>query len=261
MPTIRSGDADIFYETQGDGDPILWIMGLGLDSRMMLMFTTAFPQYRNIVIDNRGTGRSSVPPGPYSMPQMATDAIAVLDDLGIGSARVIGMSLGGAIAQHVAIAAPSRVSSLALCCTWAGPNEWLRRLNELSLLEAEAVGYDAILKHTLLLLFSPKFVIEQAQTVQMFEEMGKQMVAPMEPFFAQVAAAMAHDARTPLASLSIPTLIMAGRRDVFVPPELSAELNAIIPGSTLKTYDGGHAFMLEDVVNFNADLTAWFAKG
>lgn len=259
MPTIRSGDADIYYETQGEGDPVLWIMGLGLDSRMMLMFTAAFPQYRNIVVDNRGTGRSSAPPGPYAMDQMASDALAVLNELGVDSVRVIGMSLGGAIAQHVALKAPDRVRSLTLCCTWPGPNEWIRRLNELSLLEAEAVGYEAILKHTLLLLFSPKFVIERPEMVQMFEDMGKQMVAPMEPFFAQIAAAMGHNVREPLKSLSIPTLIMAGRRDTFVPPELSEELHALIPGSTLKVYEGGHAFMLEDAAAFNADLTAWLA--
>lgn len=259
MPTIRSGDADIYYETQGDGEPVLWIMGLGLDSRMMLMFTAAFPQYRNIVIDNRGTGRSSVPPGPYSMDQMATDALAVLDELDVASARVIGMSLGGAIAQHVAVKAPQRVSRLTLCCTWAGPNEWIRRLNELSMLEAEAVGYEAILKHTLLLLFSPKLVIERPEMVQMFEDMGKQMVAPMEPFFAQVAAAMEHNTREALKSLAVPTLIMAGRRDVFVPPELSEELHTLISGSTLKVYEGGHAFMLEDAMAFNADLGAWLA--
>ncbi|HEX9697543.1 MAG TPA: alpha/beta fold hydrolase [Actinomycetota bacterium] len=260
MPSIRVGDADIYYESHGEGEPVVWIMGLGLDSRMMLMFTAAFPQYRNIVIDNRGTGRSSVPPGPYSMDQMSVDVLAVMDDLGVEQVRVIGMSLGGAIAQHVAVAAPNRIRSLTLCCTWAGPNEWIRRLNELALLEAEAVGYDAILKHTLLLLFSPKFVIERPEMVQMFEDMGKQMVAPMEPFFSQIEAAMSHDVREPLASLRVPTLIMAGRRDTFVPPELSEELQKLIPGSTLKVYEGGHAFMLEDAAAFNADLTAWLAE-
>jgi len=260
MPSVRVGDADIYYETHGEGDPVVWIMGLGLDSRMMMMFTAAFPQYRNVVIDNRGTGRSSVPPGPYSMDQMSADVLTVMDDLQIEQARVIGMSLGGAIAQHVAVQVPQRVRSLTLCCTWAGPNEWIRRLNELALLEAEAVGYEAILKHTLLLLFSPKFIIERPEMVQMFEDMGKQMVAPMEPFFSQIAAAMSHDVREKVKTLSVPTMIMAGRRDTFVPPELSDELHALIPGSTLKVYEGGHAFMLEDAQSFNADLTAWLAQ-
>ncbi len=260
MPIVNSGDAQIYYEVHGEGEPVLWIMGLGLDSRMMLMFTSAFPQYRNIVLDNRGSGRSSTPPGPYTMEAMAGDAIAVLDDCGVDRARVIGMSLGGAIAQRVALAAPDRVQSLTLCCTWAGPNEWMRRLNELGVMMAEKVGYEAVLKHTLMLLFSPKFVIDQAQSVQMFEDMGRAMVAPMDPFFDQVAAAMGHDTRALLPQLSMPVLVMAGRRDTFVPPELSEEIAALIPRSTLKIFEGAHAFMLEDGAAFNAELSAFLAS-
>lgn len=259
MPVVRSGDADIFYDLSGDGEPVLWIMGLGLDSQMMRMFTANFPQFRNIVLDNRGAGRSSAPAGPYSMSQMAADAVAVLDACAVASARVVGMSLGGAIAQELAVTHPDRVSSLVLCCTWAGPNEWIRRLGELAMLEADKVGFDAILKHTLLLLFSPKFVIEQPQSVAMFEELGRAMVSPMEPFFAQVTAALSHDVRDRLPAISAPTLVMAGKRDTFVPPELSEEIAGLIGGSKLEMFEGGHAFMLEDAAAFSRTLAAFLS--
>lgn len=259
MPIVSSDGAQIYYESHGDGDPVLWIMGLGLDSRMTLMLTAAFPQFRNVVLDNRGAGRSSAPPGAYSMGQMGRDALAVLDDAGIERAHVVGMSLGGAIAQHLALDAPERVRSLTLACTWAGPNEWTRRLAEIALPMADKLGYEMLLKHTLLLIFSTRFVIEQPQMVRMFEDMGNAMVAPMEPFFSQVEAALAHDVRDRIGTLAMPVLILAGRHDIFVPTALQEELARLIPGSTLQVLDGGHAFMLEDAGTFNAALSTFFA--
>lgn len=259
MPIVQSDGAEIYYESHGDGEPVLWIMGLGLDSRMMLLFTAAYPQYQNIVLDNRGAGRSSVPEGPYTTDQMARDAIAVLDACQVESARVVGVSLGGAIAQKVALFAPDRVRSLTLCCTFAGTNEWHRRLNELGLLMAEKIGFEAVLKNTIVLLFSPRFMIEQPQLVAAFEEMGRQMAAPLEPFFHQVAASQSHDTRDDLPSLTMPVLVMGAKRDIFVPPELSEEIASLIPHAKLQMFEGGHAFMLEDSAAFHAALTEFLA--
>ncbi|MHB8513452.1 MAG: alpha/beta fold hydrolase [Actinomycetota bacterium] len=260
MPTVAHDGAEIYYESHGEGEPVVWIMGLGLDSRMMLMFTQSFKQYRNIVLDNRGAGRSSVPPGPYTTEQMAGDVLAVMDDCGVDRARVVGISLGGAIAQEVALKAPQRLRSLTLCCTFAGPNEWHRRLDELGQLMAEKIGFEAVLKNTILLLFTPKFVIEQPAMVQMFEEMGRQFAAPLEPFFHQAAASQTHDTRQRLGSLKMPVLVMGAKRDTFVPPELSAEIAALIPESKLEMFESGHAFMLEEPDRFNAVLGEFLAE-
>src|SRR5687768_18611927 len=100
MPMVRSGDADIAYDLTGQGDPLLMIMGFLSDARMWILQTAAFsPHYTCITFDNRGVGRSSSPPGPYSMEQMAADADAVPDDGGIGRRPGLGISMGGGVAQ------------------------------------------------------------------------------------------------------------------------------------------------------------------
>src|ERR1041385_5733358 len=116
MPIVRSGDADINYTVHGEGPPVLLIMGLAAGSQMWMLQLPALEAagFQAITFDNRGVGASSAPPGPYTMEQMAADGIAVLDVLGIDKAHVVGISMGGAIAQHLALKAPERVRSLML---------------------------------------------------------------------------------------------------------------------------------------------------
>src|SRR5690349_21090444 len=131
MPSIGAEGAEIYYETTGDGDPLVLIMGLGADMRGWAMQSAAFAEhYRVVMIDNRGVGKSSLAAPPYTTKQMAMDTLAVLDDAGIERAHVLGVSLGGAIAQELAIAAPGRIRSLALGSTWAGPSVWRSRIRE-----------------------------------------------------------------------------------------------------------------------------------
>src|SRR5579859_5674192 len=120
MAFVENQGARIYWDEQGTGAPILLIMGLGATSDWW--WRTRPPltaRYRTIALDNRGAGRSDVPPGPYSIPQMASDAAAVLDAAGIESAHVFGVSMGGMIAQEFALQHPQRVWSLILGCTAA----------------------------------------------------------------------------------------------------------------------------------------------
>src|SRR5580704_4755103 len=124
MPYVSSGGSNIYWEESGAGEPLLLIMGLGYSLEMWHRSRPALSAvYRTIVFDNRGVGRSDVPPGPYSIAQMASDAAAVLDAAGIESAHVFGMSMGGMIAQEFALQYPKRVRSLILGCTAAGGPE------------------------------------------------------------------------------------------------------------------------------------------
>src|SRR5438132_374730 len=131
MQTLRSGDATIAYEVAGDGDPLLMIMGLAADRRMWMLQLPVFtPHYRCITFDNRGVGDSSAPPGPFSMEQMAADALAVLDEAGVERAHVLAISMGGAIAQHLALKAPERIRSMVLASTWCSKNAYTQRMAE-----------------------------------------------------------------------------------------------------------------------------------
>src|SRR5271170_6367611 len=121
MPTTPSAGTSIYWEQSGAGDPVLLIMGLGYARQMWFRTRPALEaHYRTIVFDNRGVGQSDVPPGPYSIAQMAADAAAVLDAAGVERAHVFGVSMGGMIAQEFAIANPNRVDSLILGCTACG---------------------------------------------------------------------------------------------------------------------------------------------
>src|SRR6266852_2746916 len=100
MPFVENHGAKIYWDEQGQGDPILLIMGLSYSSDMWYRTRPVLAaEYRTIALDNRGVGRSDVPTGPYSIPLMASDAAAVLDASGVGSAHVYGVSMGGMIAQ------------------------------------------------------------------------------------------------------------------------------------------------------------------
>ena len=132
MGEIRTSDGvHIAYDTWGarDGSPVLMIQGLGMNARAWALQRGAFGRnHRCVAIDNRGTGHSDAPPGPYDLVRMAQDAIEVLDAEQIPRAHVVGASMGGVIAQILGVVYPDRVHSLTLACTACRHHTWRREL-------------------------------------------------------------------------------------------------------------------------------------
>jgi pimeloyl-ACP methyl ester carboxylesterase len=121
MPTTKVGDISIYYEIHGKGEPLLLIMGYGGNSARWFSVLDDFSkEYRVVVFDNRGTGRSDKPNVPYTIKMMAGDAVGLLDAIGIDAAHVFGVSMGGMIAQEYALSYPDRLMSLILGCTSCG---------------------------------------------------------------------------------------------------------------------------------------------
>jgi len=254
MPTIRSGDADIFYEATGDGEPVLLIMGLGADSRMWMLQTPVFSsRYRCISLDNRGVGRSSAPEGSYTTEQMAGDALAVLDAAEIERAHIVGISLGGAIAQQVALKAPERVRSLTLAATWCARNPYTERMAEVGRAVA-SIGDQVLIRSALLWTFSPGTIIGNAALLDQIERVAADLHPSPEAFLRQLDAVVAHDTVASLGSLTMPALVMIARRDIMVPPELGHQVAAAIPGAEVVELEGGHAFNMESVAEFNTAI-------
>jgi len=243
MPSIGADGAEIYYETTGDGDPLVLIMGLGADMRGWAMQSAPFAEhYRVVMIDNRGVGKSSLAPPPYTTKQMAMDTLAVLDDAGIERAHVLGVSLGGAIAQELAIAAPGRIRSLALGSTWAGPSVWRSRIREVQLGILESQGVDALMRFRALFIFSPVLITSAPAMMAIIEKTMAE--TPLEGYLHQLDAAEFHDARARLGEVAVPTLVLTGKRDILVPPELSYEVASLINGAEVESFETAHAIQL-----------------
>ena len=120
MPTIEANGQTIYYEVHGEGEPLLCVMGLAADTLAWTLQVPAFSErHRTVIFDNRDVGRSSQATGSYEIADMAQDALALADALELDSFHLLGVSMGGAIAQEIALAAPERIRTLTLAVTWA----------------------------------------------------------------------------------------------------------------------------------------------
>ena len=259
MPSVEARGAEIYYETVGDGDPLVLVMGLGADSRGWAMQQAPLSeQHRLVLIDNRGVGKSSIPSEPFTTKEMAADVLAVMDAESIARAHVLGVSLGGAIAQELALAAPDRLRSLVLGCTWAGPTEWRSRIRLLQLGILETQGVEALVRFRALFIFTPSLFQSSPGLMDVIEKTMAETA--LEGYLLQLDAAETHDTRARLASITAPTLVLTGKRDILVPPELSAEVASLIPGAEIDLFESAHAIQLEEAQRFNEAVLAFFAK-
>jgi pimeloyl-ACP methyl ester carboxylesterase len=274
MGTATVGDVELYYEEQGSGDPLLLIMGLATDSTAWMLQRPAFAErYRTIVFDNRGVGRSSKPAGPYTIRQMADDAAGLLDVLGVESAHVVGVSMGGMIAQELALRHARRVRRLVLACTFPEPDDEVVRGRAESLAQlgigAEPnaqISFGAIdpmmIFQTLLpKVFSPAFLQTQLPTLMQLFGGALQWGISVEAIMAQVDAVMGHRTTDRLHTITAPTLVLTGDSDLLIPPANSDRIAAAIPNATLTKIAGGtHGFNFETPDVFNQTVLDFLAN-
>ncbi len=264
MPRARVNGISLYYNDSGKGFPLLLLMGLGMDSSGWMFQTPAFAKrFRVVAPDNRGCGLSDKPKGPYSTRTMAADAVALLDHLSIERAHVVGDSMGGMIAQEVALGWPGRVSKLVLACTYARPDPLAKSLVERGMksllggvtdiraVDPSKTQIDKIAEFMLPLVLSKEFYEKnKALVVPFMQEVLKK--ASVEGFLGQVVATQEHDAADRLPNIKVPTLVMTGTKDILVHPKNSEVLAAKIPGARLVKIDGGsHGFNFERAEDFN----------
>ena len=249
MPLVDRGTHQVHYEVHGpDGaPPLLLVMGMGFSSRAWHTLPALLRQdFRVIQFDNCGTGRSTEPRGIYRTGRMADDAAAVLDAAGVEAAFVFGISMGGMIAQELALRHPRRVRALVLGATFAGH----LRSRKPSL----RTGYD------LVQVVARGRGVKPARVARLLVSSGHYAAdpdgflawlrcterAPPRITIRQMAAVALHDAASRLRDLHVPTLVITGDRDRLVPPANSRTLAALIPGARLVELPGaGHVFPVE----------------
>lgn len=259
MPDVTTSDGTrIHYQRFGntEGEPMLLIQGLGADSGSWLLQRFPFGKsFRCIAPDNRGAGKSDVPPGPYDLEVMATDLLAVLDAEGIDSAHVVGVSMGGIIAQILAVRHPDRVRSQVLSCTACHHHQWRRDLLADWAEVARTSGMRSFLGDGLRWIVGSRSMRRFWPAMRLFGPIAFDISA--EAFVAQIEAILAMDdgLRAELVEIGVPTLVIVGSQDVLTPQGDSEELAALIPGSRLAVVRGGaHGFMVEKASAFNATI-------
>jgi pimeloyl-ACP methyl ester carboxylesterase len=256
MPLARLNDIRISYRVEGKGDPLVMIMGFTAGRSGWARQTPFFRKcYRVITFDNRGAGKSDKPAGPYSTRMMADDTVRLMDLLGIEKAHILGMSMGGMIAQELAINYPQRVMKLVLASTYARRDE---------------TSGDAV-EEARFLRLTP----EQRTTAMVglafnkpFYRFAFSLIAGVMTRFTKASdragtegqseACVRHDALERLSQITAPTLVIVGTEDRLIKPVSSDVIAARIPNTKLVRIEGGsHYFSFEMANVFNREVLSF----
>lgn len=266
MPSTSVNGIDINYRLEGahnDGaETIVLINGLAddLETWILQMDDLIAAGYRVLRFDNRGIGQSSMPDGPYTSRLLADDAKALVDNLGIDSFHLMGVSMGGMIAQEYALAYPDDLRSLTLACTYAAPGPFCSRMFDMWADMAPRLGVPFVMRDVTLWAFTLDFFEHHEAELREFEAEMAQMTQPLSAYLAQLNAIQTHDTNDRLGQISTTTLVLAGENDILIPTELSRGMSGDIPGATWRTTRGGHACMWEHPEPFNRAFLDFLAE-
>ena len=250
MPTLSLDGAELYYEREGGGEPLLLIQGMsGTRVAWGRPFGSLLEEsFDCVVFDNRGVGLSPAVDEPFTIAELAADAAGLLEALEIESAHVLGISMGGMIAQELALAHPERLRSLTLGCTYAGgPGSQLMDPADFQpLAEAFASGnQDRVFRAMYELNLSPGFRAEEDHYAE-FMAMAESTPVPRRTVELQMQAILGHDTSARLPGLSTPTLVVHGTVDRVLPFANGPHVASLIPGARLETLeDIGHMFWWE----------------
>ena len=257
---VEGHGIEIYVERRGEGPPLLFLNGSGqILATVAPLVDVLAGRFDVLAHDQRGLGRTSVPPGPYTMAQYAADAAAVLDAAGWSSCRVLGISFGGMVAQELAVTWPDRVERLVLACTspgGAGASSY--PLHELAdLPDDERAARMVAVTDT---RFTPEWLASHPADRAVVDMLTRRRAAagaageftPAEAAerrrgeLAQLDARRHHDVVDRLERISCPTLVASGRYDGIAPVANGEAIAARVPGAELRLYEGGHTFFLQD---------------
>jgi pimeloyl-ACP methyl ester carboxylesterase len=251
----------IAWERHGNGAPLLLIHGLGYARWGWEPVLPGLAERFDVVLfDNRGIGESDAPPGPYTVSEMAADAIQVIDEAGVARAHVVGTSLGGMIAQELALTYPERVDRLVLACTTPGgpkahpmPQVTVTLMTEAATLEP-AVALRRFVENAL------ASATAAAHPELVDRIMTHRLATAQDPaaWAAQAAAGATFDAYDRLGALAVPTLVQHGGEDVVVDPMNADLLVELLPDARLERFPGtGHLFFWEAPEGFVSSVSAF----
>jgi pimeloyl-ACP methyl ester carboxylesterase len=259
MPTIETQEITLYYETAGAGEPLLLLHGLGSRGEDWQLQVPYFARwYRVIVADMRGHGRSSKPPGPYSVPMMAADVVSLLDGLAIESTHLVGLSMGGMIAFQLAVDHPDRVRRLVIVNSAPSlvPRNWGERARMLQRLALARLFSPAMTGRFLSRRLFPK-----PDQAFFREELVRQWATnDRQAYLAAMKALIGWSVLDRIGEIRSPTLVVSGDRD-YLPLDAKRDYTARIPGARLVVVeDSGHATPIDQTARFNELVLAFLSE-
>jgi 3-oxoadipate enol-lactonase len=265
MPLVKAGDIDVYYERAGAGPRLLFISGSGADLRVKPnQMDGPFPKNFDVLsYDQRGLGQTFKPDRPYTMAQYADDAAALMDAVGWSSARVIGVSFGGMVAQEFVLRHPRKVERLVLACTSPGGAGGA----SYPFHAIEHMSREERARHMIPINDTRRDAAWQKANPEQYEQFVA--FAAADPYAddpgrtmgyrRQIEARSHHDTYDRLSQIACPVMIAAGRFDGIALPAAQEKMAARIKGAQLQFFDGGHMFMLQDRAAIPAMIA--FLKG
>jgi 3-oxoadipate enol-lactonase len=245
MPFVDNQDAKIYWDEQGQGTPLLLIMGLGYPSALWHRTRPVLSQhFRTIALDNRGVGLSDAPPAPYAIATMASDAAAVLDAAEITRAHIFGISMGGMIAQEFALQYPARTQSLILGCTSPGGPSAVRADRSVSdILFARGMTLEQAREAILPYIYD---VTTPPEKVEEDVSLRRRWLPSLAGYMAQLQAILAWESYSRLDQIKASTLVIHGQSDALVPPANGKLIAERIPNAKLVLLDHASHLFLTD---------------
>ena len=264
MPLVKVNGIRIYYEEHGTGFPLLLIQGLGYPSGMWFrQIPELSRRFRTIVFDNRGVGKSDKPDEEYSVALMASDASGLLRTLGIQKAHVVGVSLGGYIAQELALSQPDLVDDLVLMATSCGGPRYPELTKALWAEVAALAGLppEEIIRRGMALATTSEFFTGSPEIIDRSVAVRLEELQPLYAFTRQSVAATNFNSTERAHLIKRPTLILSGAQDRVMPLVLTQELAGKIQGARLVVYpDGAHLLFLEKAEGVNRILLEFLSS-
>jgi 3-oxoadipate enol-lactonase len=263
MPSATVNDVQLNYLLEGDGpETVVLVNGLADDLTTWAYQMEALlgAGYRVLRFDNRGIGKSDKPTGPYTTEMFAADTKALVDHLGLSGFHLLGVSMGGMIAQEYALAWPGDLASLTLACTYAEAGPFCGRMFAMWADLALFGGVATVMRDVSLWAFTPPFFEDRPEEAAEFDLAMSMIDQPVPAYLAQLHSIRHHDTRDRLGQITVPTLVVAGEGDILIPVPLSKRLQEAIPGAEWATTAGGHACIWEFPDEFNRTVLQFLSR-
>jgi pimeloyl-ACP methyl ester carboxylesterase len=245
------------HTESGRGRPVMLIMGINADAGAWAPHTEQWQRsFRCIAVDNPGAGGSPAPSGPDTTAAIADDYAALIARLRLGPVAVVGISMGGAVAQELALRHPELVERLVLVASWARCDPYTDTVLEVIGALRRQGSPAEFTAHLQSLVWTPRWFDEHADELR--TQRSQELSVPASALAGQVAACRTHDTTDRLGAVAVPTLVTAGGADRFVPSGASLALARGIPGARFELFaDTGHVHHWEEVGRFNDLVEGW----